>query len=105
MESVICKIIVRVVRWLLFLTFLATTWLHLGLPEHRGTRLVAVSGHFFVILGGFSREVSHAEYQELSKLKTISWALFWGSAVACSAWGLSLAWHYNIKPHLQERGR
>jgi hypothetical protein len=95
----------RVARWFLFLAFLITTWLHLGLREHRFSRLDSATGHFYVTKDGSRREVNAVEFQELSKLQTLSWTLFWGSAALCAAWGISLAWHYDVKPYLQSHGR
>ena len=95
----------RILRWALFLAFLATTWLHLGLRQHRFTRLESTTGHFYATSGGSRREVGAVEFQELAKLKTLSWGLFWSSAVLCGAWGISLAWHHDIKPYLQAHGR
>src|SRR2546423_15386234 len=70
----------RTLRWVLFLMFLAATWFHLGLRQHRGTRLESATGHYYVTSGREPRrEESASEFQELITLKQLSWTLFWGN--------------------------
>ena len=95
----------RALRWVLFLVFLVTSYLSIGLREDRGTRLTAENGHFYVTLGTSQREVGVGEFHELQTRKTLSWTLFWTSALACVSLALLLAWQYEIDPYLQARGR